>query len=62
MIRTLYLWYLRTFWVTISRKEAIRLGLTWRKNIYGDNVNFFNARSFWNDEDGNWYRVYDLEL
>lgn len=61
MIRKIYLWFLHTFSIVITRKEAVRLGLMWRKNVYGYAIIFHNCRSYWKDENGRWYKVEESE-
>ena len=61
MIRRISLWYLHTFQIVITRKEAVRLGLKWCKNVYGDGITFHNCRSYWKDENAVWYKVEELE-
>jgi len=58
MIRRIYLYLLHEFEIVISRKEAIRLGLTWRKN---NSFQYHKCGSYWKDEKGDWYKVREKE-
>jgi hypothetical protein len=61
MIRRIYLYLLHEFEIVISRKEAIRLGLTWRKNNSLDGIQYHKCGSYWKDEKGDWYKVREKE-
>jgi hypothetical protein len=40
--------------------ECELLGLRWFKNVYGDNINIFNCRSIWLDEQSRIYKCDEL--
>lgn len=52
-------WFERNFKV-ITQKRANELGLSWVRNIYGDEINHKNCRSIWKDKKGRQYRVKQL--
>ena len=56
------LWVFRTFWVKLYKEDAVYFGLRFYKNIYGDAINVFNARSIWIDKKGREYFIHDLIL
>ena len=58
-MRTLYLWYKRTFCL-LKEKEAIALKLRFYRNVFGDEINKLDCRSIWTDTNGNRYRVEEL--
>jgi hypothetical protein len=45
----------------IHREEAIKMGLKFHSNIYGDLINMYDCRSLWEDDKGRRYRVHELE-
>ena len=49
-------WFKRIFTV-ISKEEAIKLNLSFRYNIHGENIDRLSCRSIWSDERGREYRV-----
>lgn len=53
------LWYYRNFGI-LSEKDAIAIGLTPVRNIYGDEINRLNCRSIWMDSHYRIYRVKSL--
>ena len=53
------MWFIRTFKV-ITIKEAESLGLSWNRNIYGDEINHLECRSLWVDSNDKVYRVDEL--
>lgn len=55
----LKLLYIRWFKI-LSIEEAITLGLTHYGNVYGDNINICNCRSFWIDKRNKIYRISEL--
>jgi len=59
MKREIKLWWIRNFRI-ISAKQAKELGLTWYRNIYGDEINRMDCRSFWIDSKRRGYRVLEL--
>lgn len=59
MIKRIIDWYIRTLMV-ISKEKAVRKGLFFRCNIYGDLINKFNCRSFYVDDKKRVYRVNEL--
>jgi len=52
-------WIIRTFRV-IRQKEALEMGLSFVRNVYGDEINHLNCRSIWEDSRGRTYRVDSL--
>lgn len=60
-MKKIKLWWIRTFNV-ISTEQAIKMGLTWKRNVYGDEINLANCRSIWLDEKENSYRVAELKM
>jgi hypothetical protein len=60
MFKAIYLFWLRNVCV-ISNDKAKKLKLTHFKNIYGDGINAYGCRSFWEDDKGRLYRVENLE-
>jgi hypothetical protein len=55
-IDSLYMLYICLFKV-ITKEQAINLGLSFRRNVYGDEINQRNCRSIWEDIKGSGYRV-----
>lgn len=54
------MWFARWFQI-ISEEQAREWGLTFSRNIYGDEVNLLDgARSIWLDSEKNVYRVQEL--
>lgn len=53
------LWHERVFTI-ISNQRAKELGLTFIRNIHGDEINHINCRSIWEDKRGRKYRVKNL--
>lgn len=53
-------WVIRLLSTTISKQEALKLGLKFDQNIYGDMINNWNCRSIWRDKERNIYRVSEL--
>ena len=66
MDRTLF--YTRhLFWVFFGKniatcQKAKDYGLTFVKNICGDEINFANCRSCWKDRFGNFYNCDELNI
>ncbi len=59
MYKAIKLFWLRTFCV-LSNDKAKELKLSHFKNIYGDAINLFGCRSFWEDDNGRLYKVENL--
>jgi len=55
-ITAIKLWWISNFKV-ITITKAKELGLTWGRNVYGDEINHINCRSIWLDKKGRRYRV-----
>ncbi len=55
----IYFWFLSRF-KTISNAKAEKLGFTFHRNVYGDEINMLNCRSIWKDNKGRYYRVEQL--
>lgn len=55
----LKLLYTRWFKI-LTIEEAQDLGLTHYINVYGDNINFYNCRSFWIDKNNKVYKISEL--
>ena len=53
------LWYYRNFCI-LSEEEAVEIGLTPVRNVYGDEILHWNCRSLWKDEKGRIYRIKSL--
>lgn len=53
-------WWIRWFCV-IPTWKALAWDLTWKRNIYGDEINYINCRSIWVDKKGRSYRVEELK-
>ena len=51
--------YKRGFCV-LSIDECKRLGLQFKRNLYGDEINHLNCRSIWEDGQGRIYRCKQL--
>lgn len=59
MLRKLRMWYISTF-VVLKYDKAVKMGLSWLKNVYGDEINHTKCRSKWIDDDLIIYRVDEL--
>jgi len=59
MIKSIKDWHERWFKV-ITIERAKKLNLTFKRNIYGDEINKLNCRSIWYDNKGRSYRVDSL--
>lgn len=54
------MWFARWFQI-ISEEQAKEWGLTFSRNVYGDEINMLDgARSIWLDSEKNVYRVQEL--
>jgi len=52
-------WYCRNFnIIDVSLTE--HWNLKWKRNVYGDEINYLNCRSIWVDNKGREYRVRQL--
>lgn len=55
---------IKRFWLSnfrvISTKRAKELNLKFFRNLHGDEINRFNCRSIWKDEQGRLFRVREL--
>lgn len=49
------------FIVIPTKEKAIKKGLSFETNIWGDSINTFNCRSYWSDQYGFIYRCAELE-
>lgn len=59
ILKYIKLYIIRNFKV-ITINDAVTNGLTFSRNIYGDEVNTINCRSLWVDTHGKVYRVKQL--
>lgn len=58
-MKRIYCWF-RSFKKIKTIKDAERMGLHFRRNIYGDEINTTKCRSLWNDDYWNVYRCDEL--
>lgn len=58
-MRQIRLWWYRNF-VRISQEKATSVGLSWYRNVYGDEINRLNCRSIWIDEKSRTYLIKEL--
>jgi len=61
IIRFLSVCFYHRFIVIKTCEEAIKKGLKFDENVYGDSINIFNCRSFWYDEFDYRYRCEELK-
>lgn len=59
MMNRLKLLWIRIFKI-LSKEQAEQLGLTFYRNVYGDEINQIDCRSLWTDHKGRMYRVKEL--
>lgn len=52
--------YFKRVFTVIDYREVIYLNLTFQTNVYGDDINRYNCRSFFTDENGKIYKVNKL--
>jgi len=49
------------FIITETCEEAVKKGYSFYRNVFGDEINHKNCRSFWTDEYGFLHRVAELK-
>jgi len=59
LIKKIKLWYYRYFKI-ITLKQCYDFNLYFDSNIYGDEINYLNCRSVWEDSKGRLYRCEKL--
>ena len=64
MINFILRWFSMVFYHRFIKiktcQEAYDNGLTWYRNVHGDEINYLNCRSMWADELGFMYRCREL--
>jgi hypothetical protein len=53
--------WIRSFKTVKTVTECEKLGLHWKRNVFGDEINTRNCRSLWNDNYWNVYRCSELK-
>lgn len=57
MKQNLKLWFIRIFAIILTKEKAIKLGLSYNRTVYGDEINFLECREIWTDLKGRLYFV-----
>lgn len=60
MFKRIHYWF-RAWKMVESAEKAKEMGLHWRRNVHGDEINHINCRSLWNDDYWNVYRCRTLK-